>query len=188
MPPSDGAAMRAAALTAAIKTHLLVGDLRLCLGVSRDEAIAHAEDAIRQTADTFAAWIAGTTRLRLIPGPVVDEATGAPAGATFTGEKMQLNTGQKITYTVDTEDASGYDTNETIEWSVDNADSLVLTVSEDTRSATVVSGAPGSGVLKASIPALGLEATEAIDIVPAGTATIKLVAGPVEEENPAPEQ
>jgi len=99
---------------------------------------------------------------------------------------MQINTGQQVTYEADTEDAAGYDTVETIEWSVDNGDVAVLRVSEDTRSCTVVSGAPGSAVLTARIPALGLEVTEAIDVVPAGTATVKLVAGDVEDETPAP--
>lgn len=186
MPLSERAAVRAAALTAAIETHLIVGDLRLCLGTGRDEAVANAETAIRKTAETYAAWIAGTTRIRLIPGPVVDEATGAPAGATNQGDNTmaQLNTGQKFDVTADTEDAAGYDTNETIEWSLDNPDVASLTVSVDGKTCTVVSGAPGSAVLTASLPNLDppLSATLAVDVVPAGTATINLVASdPVSE-------
>lgn len=185
MALSDRAATRAAALTAAIETHLIVGDLRLRLGTGRDEAVAHAETAIRRTADVYAAWIAGTTRIRLIPGPVMDEAAGAPAGASTHGENMaQLNTGQKFDVTADTEDAAGYDTNETIEWSIDNADVASLQVSEDGKTCTVVSGAPGSAVLTASLPNLDppLSATLAVDVVPAGTATINLVASdPVAE-------
>lgn len=96
---------------------------------------------------------------------------------------MQLNTGQKVAYTVDTEDASGYDTTEAVEWLIEDENVATLTVSDDGRSATVVSGAPGSTVLTARVTGLDLEVTEAIDIVPAGTATIKLVAGEVEEEN-----
>lgn len=190
MALSDRAATRAAALTAAIETHLIVGDLRLRLGDGRDEAIAHAEAAIRKTADVYAAWIDGTTRLRLIPGPVVDEASGAPTGASNQGDSMtQLNTGQQFTVTVDTEDAAGYDTVETIEWSLDNGEVANLVISEDTRSVTVVSGAPGSAVLSASIPNLNLSATLAVDVVPAGTATIELIAGEVVDEPPAqPEQ
>jgi hypothetical protein len=83
---------------------------------------------------------------------------------------------------VDTEDAAGYDTMETIEWSIDNADVVSLVVAENTRSVEVISGAPGSAVLTASIPALGLSATLAVDVVPAGTATIALIPGdPVDE-------
>lgn len=186
MPLSDRAAVRAAALTAALEMHLIVGGLRMECGVAREETVANAELAIRKTADKFAAWIDGTTRLRLIPGPVTDEATGAPVGATITpGENMtQLNTGQKFSVKVDTEDAAGYDTAETIEWTVDNTDVATLTVSEDTRSCEVVSGAPGSAVLTASITSLDppLSATLAVDVVPAGTATIELIAGDVVSE------
>lgn len=165
--------------------HLIVGDLRVQCGVDREETVANAELVVRRTADKFAAWINGTTRLHLIPGPVVDEATGAPAGAINQGDSMaQLNTGQKIDVTADTEDAAGYDTAETIEWSIDNSDVASLTVSEDGKTCTVVSGAPGSAVLTASLPNLDppLSATLAVDVVPAGTATINLVASdPVSE-------
>ncbi len=185
MPLSDRAAVRAAALTAAIETHLIVGDLRLHLGTCAEHAVDYAETAIRDTAEVFAAWIAGTTRIRIVPGQVVDETTGAPAGATNQGDNMaQLNTGQKFDVTADTEDAAGYDTNETIEWSLDNPDVATLQVSEDGKTCTVISGAPGSAVLTASLPNLDppLSATLAVDVVPAGTATINLVASdPVSE-------
>lgn len=182
MPPPDRVfEARQTALAAAVTLH---GPLRLQPGVPRQDTVTAAELAVRRTAEVFTAWLLGTTRIHLVPGLVVDEATGIPAEPRR-GEKMQLNTGQKVTYTADTEDASGYDTVETIEWSTNEPTVAVLTVSEDTRSCEVVSGVPGSAVLKASIPALGLEVTEAIDVVPAGTATIELVAGPVEEETPA---
>jgi hypothetical protein len=132
----------------------------------------------------LAAWLGGTKRISLTPSPVADEGSTVPNG-TNTGGNMQLNTGQQVTYTADTEDASGFDTTEVIEWSVDEPSVAVLTVSEDTRTATVVSGEPGSTILTAKISSLGLLVTEAIDVVPAGTATIKLVAGDVEDEAPA---
>jgi hypothetical protein len=140
-------------------------------------------DTIRATANLMAAWLAGTTRLRLRAGAVTEEDGTTPDDAPTQGGTMQLNTGQKVTYTVDTEDASGHDTIETIEWTVDNPDTVTLTVTEDTRTATCVSGAPGTATLTASIPNLGLSASELIEVVPAGTATITLVAGDVEEEN-----
>jgi hypothetical protein len=140
-------------------------------------------DAIRATANLMAAWLAGTTRLRITAGPVTEEDDTAPPSAPPQGGNVQLNTGQKVTFTVDTEDAAGYDTVETIEWTVDNADVVTLTVSEDTRTATCVSGAPGTATLTASIPTLSLSVSELIEVIPAGTATITLVAGDVEEEN-----
>ncbi|MEV8637810.1 hypothetical protein AB0395_39800 [Streptosporangium sp. NPDC051023] len=186
MPSPDRAfEARRTALSAAVALH---GPLRLQPGVDRAVTVAAAENAVRRTAATFTAWLLGTTRIRLIRGPVVDETTGVPSGTQPNQEgtdMTQLNTGQQVTFVADTEDASGYDTNEQIEWSTNEPTIAVLHVSEDTRSCRVVSGAPGSAVLRAAIPALGLEVTEAIDVVPAGTATIKLVAGPVEDETPA---
>lgn len=175
-------AIRIAALRSAVDMHANLG-LTLLPGVDRDITIRQAELAIRRTADVFAAWLAGTKRLHLIPGPAVDETTGATTGIHITqGDIVQINTGQKFPINVDTEDAAGYDTTVAIEWSIDNADVATLVVAEDTRSVEVISGAPGSAVLTASIPALGLSATLAIDVVPAGTATIELVAGdPVDE-------
>ncbi|MFC3986419.1 hypothetical protein [Streptosporangium jomthongense] len=181
MPPADRVfEARQTALTAAVALH---GPVRLLPGVGRETTVAASRLAVRRTADVFAAYLLGTTRIHLIRGLVVDEATGVPADPTE-GETMQLNTGQKVRYTADTEDAAGYDTVETVEWSTNEPTVVTLNISEDTRSCEVVSGAPGSAVLKASIPSLGLEVTEAIDVVPAGTATIKLVAGPVEDETP----
>ncbi|MEV8638074.1 hypothetical protein AB0395_41125 [Streptosporangium sp. NPDC051023] len=169
---------RQTALTAAVALH---GPLRLQPGVDRAATVAAAELAARHTADVFTAYLLGTARIHLIRGLVVDEVTGIPAEP-HGGTNMQLNTGQKVTYTADTADAAGYDTVETVEWSTSEPTVTTLNVSADTRSCEVVSGAPGSAVLKASIPSLGLEVTEAIDVVPAGTATIKLVAGEVVDE------
>ncbi|MEV0584121.1 hypothetical protein [Nonomuraea sp. NPDC050310] len=176
----DVPSLRAAALAAAVEMHVALGTHHLQLGVDREETTTEAENAIRVTASKFAAWLAGTARMHLIPGPVVDEATGETIHEGV--DPMQMNTGQKFTVECDTEDAAGFDTVESIEWSIDNADVATLQVSEDTRSCTVVSGAPGSAVLTASIAALGLSATLAVDVVPAGTATIELVAGDVVDE------
>ena len=177
-------AVRVAALQAAVATHARLG-LRLCPGVDRAETIAQAELDIRRTAGIYLAWLHGTVRLRLTPGPIRDQATGLPTGTpTPEGDTMQINTGQKFDVTADTEDAAGYDTPETIAWSIDNGDVAVLTVSEDTHTCTVTSGAPGSAVLTATVTSMDppLSATLAVDVVPAGTATIELVPGePVDE-------
>lgn len=180
----DHAHAHAAALAASVAMHTAIG-LRLQRGVDRNTTIRDAEDAIRQTADKFVAWQAGTVRARLVPGPVVDESTGetittTPEGATA----MQLNTGQKFSVTCDTEDAAGYDTPETIAWTIDLPDVATLVVSADTRTCEVISGAPGSAVLTATVTSLDppLSATLAVDVVPAGTATIELVPGDVVDE------
>jgi predicted metallo-beta-lactamase superfamily hydrolase len=52
-------------------------------------------------------------------------------------------------------------------------------VSEDSRSVTVVALAPGSAIITVSDDAAGLSATEAVDVLVGGTATIALAEGPV---------
>lgn len=186
MPLTDQSlAARTAALDAAVRMHSHLG-LTLLPGVDADITITQAEQAIRRTADTFAAWINGTTRIRLTAGAVVDQATGAPTGTPNPSEgeitMAQLHDNEKFTVTADTEDAKGYDTAETIEWSIDDSDVASLVVSDDTKSVDVIAGSPGSAVLTASIPALGLSATLAVDVVPGGTATIELAVGEVSEQ------
>lgn len=179
--PDD--ALRIAALQAAVTTHVSLGSLMLCPGVDRADTIAQAETDIRHTADTFLAWLQGTVRLRLTPGPIQDQSTGAPTGSPVPeGDTMQLHDNEKCTITADTEDAKGFDTVESIAWSISDEAVAGLVISEDTRSCTVVAGAPGSAVLTADIPSLGLSATLAIDVVPGGTATIELVPGEVSEQ------
>jgi hypothetical protein len=184
MPLSERAQIRAAALTAAIETHLIVGGLREQCGVAREESVAAAEIAIRKTADAYAAFIEGTARLRLTAGPVTDQSTGVPTGTTITegADMAQLHDTEKFTVTADTEDAKGFDTAETIEWTLDVPEVATLTVSDDTKSVEVAAGSPGSAVLTANLPALGLSATLAIDVVPGGTATIDLAVGDVTEQ------
>lgn len=173
-------AIRTAALDAAVRLH---GQPQLLPGVAASSTYALVESHVLATADRFAGWLGGTTSIRLTPGPIVNETSGLPDP--HQGEQMtQLNTGQQFTVECDTEDAAGFDTTETIEWSIDNDAVATLRVSDDTRKCVVVSGAPGSAVLTASLPGLGLSATLAVDVVPAGTATIELVAGDVEDEQP----
>ncbi|GIH26049.1 hypothetical protein Aph01nite_43590 [Acrocarpospora phusangensis] len=182
MTPTEQRNARAAAVTAAVQLHAALGLPPLQTGVCACGAIRLAERRVRHTADVLAAFIVGTTVIRLKPVVIVEEATSTsinpPEGATT----MQMNTGQKFFVEVDTEDASGFDTHETIEWGISDEAVATLQISEDTQSAWVVSGAPGSAVLTASIPNLNLSATLAVDVVPAGTATIEIAASePVNE-------
>lgn len=174
---------RQAALSAAVELHQHLG-IYLLPGIAREQTVADAELAIRHTADHFAAWLDGTTRLRLSASTPVDESAGVSGAPIQGATAMQMNTGQKFSVIADTKDASGFDTPETIAWSIDNLDVATLQVSEDTHTCTVVSGTPGSAVLTATVTSLDppLSATLAVDVVPAGTATINLVASdPVSE-------
>ncbi|WP_156045845.1 hypothetical protein [Herbidospora cretacea] len=114
-----------AALDSAVRLH---GPAFLQPGVDADETFKAHVDRVLSTATRFASWLGGTTRLRLTPGPVHAEdadhhTEGEPTVA-------QINTGRQITVEAATEDASGFDTVERVDWSIDNDDVATLRVSE----------------------------------------------------------
>ncbi|MCW2915515.1 MAG: hypothetical protein JWN52_3583 [Actinomycetia bacterium] len=177
--------VRQTALDAALAMHLGIrGDLTLRGG--KPEAIAAAENEIRSTAEIFAVWINGTTSLRLSAGPVSKQTTGRRVskpnllGAAI----MQIHDDEKFTLTVDTRDAKGFETADEISWLVDDGTVVSLSVSPDGRSCDVVAGSPGSAVITvtdtSTTPAL--VATEAVDVVPGGTATIAIAEGDVSKQ------
>lgn len=149
--------------------------------------------AILQRADRFYGWLVGETRIILRVGPPVGEESDVtwPKHNADEGETVQINTGEKFSVAIDTRDAAGYPTDATVEWSV--ADETVATVvldDGDDQKGWVISGAPGSTVLTVTVtdaPDLP-PATLAIDVVPAGTATVQVNTGPaVPETDPQPD-
>lgn len=152
-----------------------------------------ATTAILLRADRFYGWLVGETRILVRVGPVVGEDSDVtwPKRTAEEGETVQINTGEKFSVAIDTRDAAGYPTDATVEWSV--ADESVATVqldAGDDQKGWVISGAPGSTVLTVRVTDVepALEATLAVDVVPAGTATVQINAGPaVPEADPQPE-
>ncbi len=146
-----------------------------------------------ERANRFYGWLVGVTRLILRVGPAVGEDSDVtwPKHTAEEGETVQINTGEKFSVAIDTRDAAGYPTDATVEWSI--ADETVATVvldAGDDQKGWVISGAPGSTVLTVRVTDVepALEATLAVDVVPAGTATVQINAGPaVPEQDPQPD-
>jgi hypothetical protein len=176
---TDPVQLRVEALDAAFRLHDMVGGLHVRPGVDREQTVALAEHAIRASAEVFAAWLAGTVRLALIRGEITHQETGVPTGTPNGGSPMQIHDNEEFDLSVDTKDAKGFETADQISWSIDRPDVLRLDVSEDSRSVTVVALAPGSAIITVSDDAAGLSATEAVDVLVGGTATIALAEGPV---------
>ena len=93
---------------------------------------------------------------------------------------MQIHDNEQFTLSAVTTDAKGFPTTDPLTWTVDNDTVATLTVSDDTQSCTVVAGVPGSCVV--TVTDGTLTATEAVDVVAAGTALISLQEGPVEPQ------
>jgi hypothetical protein len=181
----SGPSLRQAALDAALELHINMGGLRLCEGVSREQTITDAEQAVRETAETFAAWLNGTVRLLVTRSAVTKQTPGSPAGTTLNEENaVQIHDDEQFTLSVHTTDAKGFETADQIDWAVDNTDAVTLQVSDDGRSCTVVAGQPGSAVITVTDSATDpvLSATEAVDVVAGGTATITLTEGDVSKQ------
>lgn len=156
-------------------------------------AVSDSETAaMLERANRFYGWLVGVTRIILRVGPVVgeDSDVSEPQEPAPEGETVQINTGQKFSVAIDTRDAAGYPTDATVVWSI--ADETVATVvldPGDDQKGWVISGAPGSTVLTVSVTDVEppLVATLAVDVVPAGTATVQINAGPaVPETDPEP--
>lgn len=152
-----------------------------------------ATKVMLERANRFYGWLVGITRLTIRVGPAVGEDSDVtwPKRNAAEGETVQINTGEKFSVAIDTRDAAGYPTDATVEWSV--ADETVATVvldDGDDQKGWVISGAPGSTVLTVTVtdaPDLP-PATLAIDVVPAGTATVQINTGPaVPETDPQPD-
>lgn len=162
-------------------------------GESAELTYAKGTSTILATANRFRGWLSGTVRFAILASPAVDEnsTTEQPHAPIPEGDTVQINTGQKFSVAIDAKDAAGYPTDATVEWSI--ADEAVATVVHDDgddQKGWVVSGAPGSTVLTVRVTDVEppLEATLAVDVVPAGTATISVSTGPaVAEEDPQPE-
>jgi len=92
---------------------------------------------------------------------------------------MQLTDTQQVDYTIEVDDTKGYAVpGAALAASVDNP--AVATVTQTGSTFTVVAGQPGSAVVTFTVG--GLTATEAIDVVAGGVATIKVTAGtPVDQ-------
>jgi hypothetical protein len=178
--------IRIAALRDALDMHLAIGDLRLKVGVDAATTIATDTAAVLATAETFAAWLRGSVSIHLHASDLRYQVSGLPVGTPIptTGGIMQIHDTEQFTLSAVTSDAKGFPTTDPLTWTVDNADAVSLVVSDDTQSCTVVAGNPGSAVV--TVTDGTLTATEAVDVVPGGTALISLTEGPVEEQ-PAPE-
>jgi len=178
--------LRQAALDASQRLHAQIeGEFALRPGVDRNETTLDAEFDIRSTAETFYAWLNGTTHLSLERGPVTKQTPGSPAGTTLNEEStVQIHDDEQFTLSVHTTDAKGFETSDQIDWAVDNTDAVTLQVSDDGRSCTVVAGQPGSAVITVTDSATDpvLSATEAVDVVAGGTATITLTEGDVTKQ------
>jgi len=171
---------RQTALQQALELHEAAGDLRIRRGEDAQLTLLADTLAVLDTANRFLAWLRGTVTIHLVPGPVVDQTTGTPTGTPNGGSPVQIHDNEQFSLTVDTRDAKGFETPDAVTWTVDNDAVAALVVSADTRSCTIVAGSPGSAVVTVTDSDAGLSATEAVDVVAAGTATISLVEGPVE--------
>lgn len=168
---------RETALALAVELHLGARAVRLHRGVDAAATIAAAETAILGTAETFLAWLRGPIRIHLHLGQVVDQATGLPSGTHIQGAPVQIHDNEQFTVTAEADDAKGFPTGDPIDFTSSDDSVFTVVAGDDPSTVTVVAGVPGSAVLTATDGTI--TATLAVDVVPAGAATVALTTGDV---------
>jgi hypothetical protein len=142
--------------------------------------IGDARTEVLGTADVLYRWLTRPVTLTLAAGPAVNQTTGQPTTTPTGVPQMQLHDNEQVDLSVTTADAKGFATADSLTWMSSDESVATVTVSADSKTGTVVAGNPGSAVITVSDGTLS--ATEAIDVVPAGTATISIAEGtPVEQ-------
>lgn len=182
---------RVAALEAAVELHATVrGDFHLFPGVDAGVTFDRIETEVRHTAETFAAWLYGTSQLVITQGPIINQQTGdsrSPSPAP--GDTMaQIHDNEDTSFIVEPKDPKGFPTSgDAITWDINPDDGSVVTktVSADGLTLSVSAVAPGTvtgRVTDASANGADgnpLSASFTVDVVTAGTATIDIQQGPV---------
>jgi hypothetical protein len=145
--------------------------------------------SVLNTADLFLAWLrAGgqPSSVRMVIGAPQDETDDTSPTMEGPAAMAGMNTGQKIKLTADPEDAAGYDVDVPVAFTVADESIVVIdNIDDDPKSVYVVSGAPGSTVVTATVTKLDgteLTGTLAVDVVPADVAVVNIVAGDPEAE------
>lgn len=146
-------------------------------------SVDDARAEVLGTADVFYRWLTRPATLTLAAGPAVDQTTGLPTTTPTGVPAMQLHDNEQVDLTVDTNDAKGFETTDSVTWMSSDETVATVTVSADSKTGTVIAGNPGSATITVSDGTLS--ATEAIDVVPAGTATISIAEGTPVAQTPA---
>jgi uncharacterized membrane protein YidH (DUF202 family) len=177
-------ALKIAALNEAVREHSW--PRRPARGEDADAFYAAKDRAITASARRFLAWLRGPQSIRLLVGPVTDQTAGAAVALNPEGTTMQIQDHQQFDLSVTALDTEGQPTTAgALVWTSDNEDAVPVNVSEDGATFHVVAGNPGSATVRVEMTKDDgevISATEAIDVVPGGAATIAISEGPVTDQ------
>lgn len=158
--------------------------------LAQDQGAVEATRLMLDSATALFRWLIGPVHFEFTIGPVRRQSDGSPTGRTIGGFPMQLHDDEQITLSVAVTDAKGapiaddpLNSADNLVWSFDTESVATLQVSDDTRSATVVAGLPGSGT--GTVTLGDLSATFAVDVVPGNAALISISEGTPEKQPPA---
>ncbi|NUT90896.1 MAG: hypothetical protein HOY78_02585 [Saccharothrix sp.] len=156
-----------------------------------------ADAEMLATATKVWRWLTGPAYLLLHIGPVIDQETGEVDTTHPRGNPMQLGDHQRVELSIEVATAKGNEipddptnTEDNLVWSVENGTDVIgLTVSEDSRTATVHAIDLGSAVVRVTVPGTEppLFSTLAVDVVARRAARVNIRVGeptdqPTEDE------
>jgi hypothetical protein len=145
--------------------------------------------AVLATADEFLRWLrAGGTpsAVRFVVGAPQDQGDDNPPSTEGPATMAAMNTGEKMKLTAAPKDASGYDVDVPVVYLVEDEGVATITdIADEPKSVYVVSGAPGSTVVTATVTkedGTEITGTLAVDVVTAGVSVVEIEAGAPEPE------
>lgn len=135
-------------------------------------------------ANTFLGFVSGA-HLKVTADPLTYQQ-GNPAisqATRFKGGVVQLTDTQQVTLTVEAEDSKGFPTSDSLTWTSSDTTVVSLQPSADTMSCLCVAGNPGLGCV-VTVTDGTISATDSVDVVPGGAATLVISEGTPEEQPP----
>jgi len=164
----------------------LFGQLAFRTGVSLEDGLLQAEQAVRHVYQAYLAMLAGTTQMAVTIGDPRPQSTTVPPNE---GELVATITDtQEFDVTVATADGRGFATADTLDYTV--SDEAVVTVigatDEDSHTATVRAGTPGTALVTITDNAVDppLTAAVAVTVTAGPTVAISVTEGEPREQTP----
>lgn len=161
--------------------------LELAVGLAAVDRLA--ADEIVSLANDFYKWITGPASVTMTMGPIRLQDTKESTGRNATA-MTQIHDNEEFDIELSAADAKGAAVGDDPSSTADDptftsSDPNVFTYAVDPanpRKATVVAGLPGSAV--GTVTLGSVTATHAVDVVPAGVATVSLAEGTVRTQTP----
>jgi len=166
---------------------MLFGQIAFRRGIDLEDGLEQALDAVDQVYQGFLAMLAGTSRMSVELGTPREQNTTHPDSER--GLMATITDTQEFDVTITTADGRGFATADALTYEVDDEAvvSVVGATDEDSHTATVRAGAPGSALVTITDSAVTppLTAAVAVTVTAGPTVAVNITEGEPREQAPA---